>query len=113
MNRTLCSLNTYSALKLKKFININGREVILYNVFVLGLWYRNAKRPVRAAKCSFRLELRLQGLKVVIVHDRTTRCFSGQEVALDAARFDISPVLSKEKRFADIYSNDGFVRSIN
>ena len=40
---------------------------------------------------------RLQGLKFAIVHDRTTRCFSGQEVTLDAAHFDILPVVSKEK----------------
>ena len=48
--------------------------------------------------------------EVVIVASRTR--FSRQEVALRAARFDISPVFSKEKAFADIYSNDSFVRSI-
>ena len=34
------------------------------------------------------------------------------EVAFDAARFHISPVLSKEEAFADIHKNVGLVRSI-
>ena len=36
--------------------------------------------------------------------------FQNPEVAFSAAHFHILPVLSKQKAFADIYSNNGLVR---